>query len=548
MRVVLLGPPGSGKGTQARKLVDRYAVPQICTGDLLRAAVTSGSPPGREAKAALDAGQHVADEIVLALLAERLQAPDAAGGFILDGFPRTFAQALGLGKLLESLSIRLDAAILFELEYDLLMQRLTGRLTCSACGAVFNRYSSPPALEGVCDHCGSTRLSRRGEENEATLSARLRVYDTHTRSLVEHYERIGALRRLDAGRDIAAIFDDLVELVDDAVARPDGDRPAQLSDVEEDADLAGLPRPPALAALAEAPAPQVLARPPAQVTDIKSARKPGGKTARAERRAAKTTGGAASPSASGDVKRSSRAGKPDGKGGTSTQKAATARRGAGTSRSQGQSSISGAAAKKVNRNIMAADTTGEDLATAPAAGTADSAGTKTGGKKKPARKKVAGKKKAAAKKKTVGKKKAAAKKKTVGKKKAAAKKKTAGKKKATAKKKTVGKKKATAKKKTAGKKKAAAKKKTAGKKKATAKKKTAGKKKAAAKKKTAGKKKTVGKKKAVAKKKTVGKKKAAAKKKTAGKKKAAAKKKTVGKKKAAAKKKTVGKKKRAAKK
>ena len=165
MRIVLLGAPGSGKGTQGKQLVDQYHTPQISTGDLLRAAVAADTPLGRMAKAAMDAGQLVSDEIVLGMIRERLAEPDAQRGFILDGFPRNLSQAETLDGMLRDLGQPLDLALLIDVDFDVLMQRLTGRRTCESCGAVYNIYSSPPKFDDRCDLCGGN-LRRRADDAE----------------------------------------------------------------------------------------------------------------------------------------------------------------------------------------------------------------------------------------------------------------------------------------------------------------------------------------------------------------------------------------------
>jgi len=154
MRIVLLGAPGSGKGTQAKLISEKYRIPHVSTGDLLRAALAAGTPLGLQAKAAMDAGQLVSDDLVLAIIRERLKNPDAKKGFILDGFPRNIPQANALDSMLRNIAQPLDAAILMEVDFDILMQRLTGRRTCENCGAAYNVYTNPPRLEDQCDRCG----------------------------------------------------------------------------------------------------------------------------------------------------------------------------------------------------------------------------------------------------------------------------------------------------------------------------------------------------------------------------------------------------------
>ncbi len=211
MRIVMLGAPGSGKGTQSQKLVGRYGIPQVSTGDLLREALASGSELGLKAKAAMDAGQLVSDDIVLAIIRERLARPDADKGFILDGYPRNLAQAEALDGVLETLGKPLDAAVLMDVDNDLLMKRLTGRLSCQDCGAVYNVHTSPPKNEGVCDKCGGNRLVTRADDNEKTIANRLEVYDRQTSPLIDHYRELGLLRSIDAVGSLDEVFGRIVE-------------------------------------------------------------------------------------------------------------------------------------------------------------------------------------------------------------------------------------------------------------------------------------------------------------------------------------------------
>jgi len=206
MRIVLLGAPGSGKGTQAQRLIDAYGVPQVSTGDLLRAAVAAGSPLGRRAKATMDAGKLVDDETMLGIIRERLAAPDAARGFILDGFPRTIPQADGLDALLADLGRPLEAVVLMEVDSAQLLRRLTGRRTCRACGRVFNVYTAPPPTPPPCGgQCTTPDLFQRPDDSEATIGKRLEVYAAQTRPLVEYYRARGLLCSVDAEGDIDAV-------------------------------------------------------------------------------------------------------------------------------------------------------------------------------------------------------------------------------------------------------------------------------------------------------------------------------------------------------
>lgn len=188
MRIVLLGAPGSGKGTQAKKLMEKYGIPQVSTGDLLRAAVRNGTELGKKAKVAMDAGQLVADEIVIGMIRERLQDADTQKGFIMDGFPRSDAQAVALDAALSALGKPVDKALLIDVKFEALMKRLTGRRTCAKCGQMYNVYYNPPKKEGVCDRCGG-ELLQRADDNEATISKRLKVYQDQTEPLVEYYRK-----------------------------------------------------------------------------------------------------------------------------------------------------------------------------------------------------------------------------------------------------------------------------------------------------------------------------------------------------------------------
>lgn len=209
MRIVLLGAPGSGKGTQAKMLIEKYAVPQISTGDLLRAAVVAQTPLGRQAKAVMDAGQLVPDDIVLGMIRERLNNPDARNGFILDGFPRNNEQATALDKMLTDMKQPLETAVLIDVEFEDLMQRLTGRLTCEGCGAVYNRFTHPPVLDGECDKCGG-KLHHRSDDNEDTIGKRLRVYETQTQPVIDYYRKQDKLATVAGQGDIQAIFNSIL--------------------------------------------------------------------------------------------------------------------------------------------------------------------------------------------------------------------------------------------------------------------------------------------------------------------------------------------------
>lgn len=220
MRIVLLGAPGSGKGTQSKLLVEKYKIPQISTGDLLRQAVATGTELGRRAKATMNAGQLVSDEIVLGIIQERLSHPDAKSGFILDGFPRNIPQAQALDAMLARMGQPLQLALLVDVDSEVLMKRLTGRRSCgsSACGAIYNIYFTPPKNPGKCDKCGSG-LQHRSDDNEDTVRKRLAVYEQQTAPLISYYRAQGKLRTAKGVGAIADIFRNVVDIIE-AQIRP----------------------------------------------------------------------------------------------------------------------------------------------------------------------------------------------------------------------------------------------------------------------------------------------------------------------------------------
>ncbi len=192
MRVAFLGPPGAGKGTQARELAREWGVPHVATGDMLREAASAGTPLGREAKAYMDTGALVPDGVIIRMIAERLRRPDALKGFLLDGFPRTIAQAEGLERLLEDLGQPLERVVYFEVSEPELLRRLTGRRVCRACQTAFHMVSAPPRSPGVCDRCGG-ELYQREDDSEATVRHRLGVYARQTAPLLDWYRGRGML-------------------------------------------------------------------------------------------------------------------------------------------------------------------------------------------------------------------------------------------------------------------------------------------------------------------------------------------------------------------
>jgi adenylate kinase len=205
MRIVLLGAPGSGKGTQAKMLMAEMNIPQISTGDMLREAAASGTRFGLKAKALMDAGNLVPDEVVLGIISERLAQPDAEDGFILDGFPRTTQQALDLEDLLDQMGTPLDAAVLMDVDFDILMKRLTGRRTCSLTGKLLNIYFSSQEELDECTNAGG-ELIQREDDNEETISNRLEVYCENTEPVIEYYRERGKLLTVDADGPIDEIF------------------------------------------------------------------------------------------------------------------------------------------------------------------------------------------------------------------------------------------------------------------------------------------------------------------------------------------------------
>ena len=405
MRIVLLGAPGSGKGTQAKKLVEKYNVPQISTGDLLREALAAGTPLGRKAKAAMDAGQLVSDEIVLGIIRERLKRPDAKNGFIMDGFPRNIPQAQALDQMLVRLGQPLDAAILVDVDLDSLIQRLAGRRTCEVCGQMYNIYTAPPRIDDQCDKCGGP-LHHRADDNEETISNRLRVYESQTKPLIDYYKEQSKLHVLSGTGEIDEIFERLVTMLEPIreLAKANARQRARMSVVkraasriraQEDGDPA------------DEPAEKKAAARPAKKASTKKA---SSKKTVAKKTAAKKP--AAAKTASGKKKAAAKK--------ATSKKAATknktaAKKGTAKKKAAAKKTVArkAAAKKKVAKKPVARKKVARKAAAKKKAAPKKKVARKTAVKKKPAVKKKAAAKKVAAKgkKKTVARKKGGAKKK-----------------------------------------------------------------------------------------------------------------------------------------
>jgi len=211
--LILLGPPGAGKGTQARMLEEKFGLVQLSTGDLLRAAVAAGTPAGKQAKAVMEAGELVSDDIVIAILRDRISEPDCAQGVILDGFPRTTVQAEALDDLLAESGQQINAAISLEVDDAAMVERISGRYTCAKCGEGYHDSFKQPAVAGTCDKCGGTEMSRRADDTAETVASRLEAYHAQTAPLIAYYGGKGVLKKIDAMGEIGAIADGMAGIV-----------------------------------------------------------------------------------------------------------------------------------------------------------------------------------------------------------------------------------------------------------------------------------------------------------------------------------------------
>lgn len=211
--LVLLGPPGAGKGTQARKLEETFGLIQLSTGDLLRAAVAAGTEAGKKAKAVMEAGELVSDDIVIAILRDRMGEPDCVKGVILDGFPRTTVQAVALDTLMQDTGQSITAAISLKVEDDAMVERISGRYTCAKCGEGYHDRFKRPKTAGVCDKCGGTDMNRRADDNAETVAQRLKAYHAQTAPLIAYYDDKNVLHRIDAMKAIDAITEEMKSVV-----------------------------------------------------------------------------------------------------------------------------------------------------------------------------------------------------------------------------------------------------------------------------------------------------------------------------------------------
>ena len=212
MKIIMLGAPGAGKGTQAKQIADRYGIPHISTGDIFRANLKEGTPLGLKAKEYMDRGDLVPDDLTCALVVDRIAQPDAAGGFVLDGFPRTIPQADALTKALEARGEQMDYAIDIEVPDESIVTRMGGRRACSGCGATYHIVNIPPKQEGICDRCGGA-LILRDDDRPETVAKRLEVYHEQTQPLISYYTEAGILRSVDGTQSMQEVFDAITAIL-----------------------------------------------------------------------------------------------------------------------------------------------------------------------------------------------------------------------------------------------------------------------------------------------------------------------------------------------
>ena len=213
MNIILLGPPGAGKGTQAKRIEEAKGLVQLSTGDMLRAAVAAGTEVGLKAKEVMASGGLVSDDLVIGIISDRIDEDDVQGGFILDGFPRTVAQAEALDRLLAEKNKNLDVVIEMQVEDEPLIKRITGRFTCGKCGEGYHDEFKKPAKEGVCDKCGASDFQRRADDNEETVRSRLVAYHEQTAPLVDYYKKTGKLKSVDGMMAIDEVTEKMLELL-----------------------------------------------------------------------------------------------------------------------------------------------------------------------------------------------------------------------------------------------------------------------------------------------------------------------------------------------
>lgn len=213
MNIILLGPPGAGKGTQARMLEEEYGLVQLSTGDMLRASIKNKEPLGLAAKALIDKGELVPDAMMVRLIEARISQPDCAKGFILDGFPRTVPQAEALDKMLAEKSMKLDAVVELKVDEEKLVERVAGRFTCAKCGEGYHDKFKPTKADGVCDSCGATEFTRRADDNAETMKTRLQAYRDQTAPILPYYQGKGMLKSVDGMAEMMAVYDELVQVL-----------------------------------------------------------------------------------------------------------------------------------------------------------------------------------------------------------------------------------------------------------------------------------------------------------------------------------------------